>query len=193
MDHKQNNSRLEEQKPPITQNPSRQVIYGLVGAVLYGLLYWLTSRFPIPVFGGVIFRPAVAILVFFGLAYGPWAGLLAGFFGNALGDALSSGDFFWNWSLGNALIGMISGFMKIKFKDFGTVLGVLRAIGWGALSVAVGMLFASLTEIVVSGIDLRTALVDYFPIAFLGHFAGVIVLLPIFMIFFAAVVSRRDD
>jgi energy-coupling factor transport system substrate-specific component len=173
-----------------SQNAVRQVVAGLVGAVIYGLLYWITSRFPIPAFG-VLFRPAVAIPVFLGITYGPWAGLLAGFIGNAVGDVLSSGFFYWNWSVGNALIGMISGYMRIPLNDFATGIGILKAIGWSALSIAVGLLFASLAEIFVSGIDLRTALVDYFPIAFFGHFAGVIVPLPILMIVFAAVVSRR--
>ena len=192
MGREQNRSISEERIQRVTEISGRQIIYGFVGAALYCLLYWLTSRFPIPALGDVIVRPAVAIVVFFGIAYGPWAGLLAGLIGNGLGDALASGDFYWNWSLGNALIGMISGLLVIPFKDFGTAPGILKAMGWGALSVGIGMMFASLTEIVLSGIDLRTALFDYFPLAFLGHFAGVLVLLPIFMIIFAAVVSRRN-
>ena len=44
-----------------------------------------------------------------GVAYGPWAGLLAGFIGNTLGDALSGWGFYWNWSLGNGLMGLVAG------------------------------------------------------------------------------------
>jgi energy-coupling factor transport system substrate-specific component len=192
MSREQNKSRPEERTPWISQISSRQVIYGLVGAVLYAFLYWITSRFPIPALGSVILRPAVAILVFFGLAYGPLAGLLAGFIGNAFGDALSSGDFYWNWSLGYALIGVIAGLFMIKSTDFGKGRNILKAILAGTLAIAVGMMFASLGEILRSGIDLGTAMSEYFPVAFLGNFPSVIVLLPIFMILFAAVVSRRD-
>jgi energy-coupling factor transport system substrate-specific component len=175
----------------MTNSNTRQVIYGLVGAALYGLFSWITNFFPLPALGSVIFRPAVAFLVFFGIAYGPWAGLLAGLIGNTLGDLLSIGDYYWNWSLGHALIGMVSGFLRIEWKDFGTGLGILKAIGWSALGIAVGLLFASLAEILASGIDPGTAFVEYFIPAFLGHFACAIVLVPILMIAFAAVVSRR--
>jgi uncharacterized membrane protein len=174
----------------MAENSTRQVVAGLVGAVIYGLLSWFANTHPLPEVGGVIFHPAVAFLVFFGMAYGPWAGLLAGLVGNTLGDLLSIGNFYWNWSLGHALMGMIPGFMMIKLKDFGTVLGIVRAIGWSALGIAAGTLFACLMEIFVSGIDLRTALVDYFPFAFLGYFLCALILLPILMIVFAAVVSR---
>ena len=175
----------------MTESNVRQVVAGLVGGVLYGLFSWLANTHPLPAVGNIIFHPAVAFLVFFGIVYGPWAGLLAGFIGNSLSDVISSGAFYWNWSLGNALMGMIPGFMMIKTRDFSTVLGILKAIGWSALGIAAGMLFACLMEIFVSGIDLRTALVDYFPFAFLGNFVCALILLPIFMIVFAVVVLRR--
>ncbi len=83
---------------------TRQVVFGAIGAALYGALSYVTnSLFPLPAAGNVTFRPAVAVLIFFGVAYGPWVGLLAGFIGNTLGDALSGWGFYWNWSLGNGL------------------------------------------------------------------------------------------
>jgi hypothetical protein len=64
-------------------------------------------------------------------------------------------------------------------------------VGWGTLGIIVGMLFASLTEMFVGGIDFSTALVGYFVPAFLGNFIVTIILLPILMIAFAAVAARR--
>jgi energy-coupling factor transport system substrate-specific component len=192
MSRDPNTPGFERQRLRIPEIGSRQVIAGLAGAVLYGLVYWLTNLFPLSAAGILIFRPAVAILVFLGVAYGPWAGLLAGFIGHTLGDLLSSGAFYWNWSLGMALIGMVPGFLRIAVKDLSSVPGILKAIGWSTLGIAVGTLFASLMERIVSGIDLRTAVVDYFPLAFLGNFACALVLLPIFMIIFAALVLRRE-
>ena len=64
--------------------------------------------------GNVTFRPAVAVLIFFGTAYGPWVGLLAGFIGNTLGDALSGWGFYWNWSLGNGLMGLVAGLVAAQ-------------------------------------------------------------------------------
>jgi len=67
---------------------TREVVYGAIGAALYGVFSWATNIFPLPAAGNITFRPAVAVLVFFGVAYGPWVGLLAGFIGNTLGDML---------------------------------------------------------------------------------------------------------
>jgi hypothetical protein len=53
------------------------------------------------------------------------------------------------------------------------------------------MLFASLTEMFVGGIDLSTALVGYFTPAFIGNLVVTVVLLPILMVAFAAVAVRR--
>ena len=61
---------------------TRQVVYGAIGAALYGALSWATNFFPLPAAGNITFRPAVAVLIFFGVAYGPWVGFLAGLIGN---------------------------------------------------------------------------------------------------------------
>jgi energy-coupling factor transport system substrate-specific component len=170
---------------------TRQVVYGAIGAALYGVFSYATNIFPLPAAGNITFRPAVAVLIFFGAAYGPWVGLLAGFFGNMLGDGLTGWGFYWNWSLGNGLMGMIPGLIMAAINDFRARADILKAIGWGTLGIIVGMLFASLTEMFVGGIDFNTALVGYFVPAFLGNFIVTVILLPILMIAFAAVAARR--
>jgi len=170
---------------------TRQVVYGAIGAALYGVLSWITNIFPLPAAGNITFRPAVAVLVFFGAAYGPWVGLLAGFIGNTLGDALSGWGFYLNWSLGNGLIGLVAGLVASQIKNFRAQGDIIKAVIYGVIGVAVGMLFASLTEMFVGGIDINTALVGYFVPAFIGNAVVTIVLLPILMVAFAAVASRR--
>ena len=170
---------------------TRQVVYGAIGAALYGVLSWATNIFPLPAAGNVTFRPAVAILIFFSIAYGPWVGLLAGLIGNTLGDMLTGWGLYWNWSVGNGLMGLVAGLGMIYIINYRAGRDILKAIGWGTLGIAVGMLFASLTEMFVSGIDLQTALVGYFLPAFLGNFVVTAVLLPILMIAFAGVAARR--
>ncbi len=170
---------------------TREVVYGAIGAALYGVFSWATNIFPLPAAGNITFRPAVAVLIFFGVAYGPWAGLLAGFIGNTLGDALSGWGFYWNWSLGNGLMGLVAGLAMPMISDFRARADIFKGIGWGALGIIVGMLFSSLTEMFVGGIDLNTALVGYFAPAVLGNIIVVIVLLPILMVAFAAVAARR--
>jgi energy-coupling factor transport system substrate-specific component len=170
---------------------TRQVVYGAIGAALYGVLSWASNFIPLPAAGNVTFRPAVAVLIFFGVAYGPWVGFLAGFIGNTLGDAISGWGFFWNWSLGNGLMGLVAGLVMSQITDFRARADIIKAVIYGIIGIAVGMLFASLTEMFTGGIDINTALVGYFTPAFIGNSVVVIVLLPILMIAFAAVASRR--
>lgn len=170
---------------------TRQVVYGAIGAALYGAFSLLTNLIPLPAAGNITFRPAVAVLIFFGIAYGPWVGLLAGFIGNTLGDMLAGWGFYWNWSLGNGLMGMIPGLAMLTITNYRETSQIVKAVIWGAVGIAVGMLFASLTEMFVGGIDLNTALVGYFTPAFIGNLVVTIVLLPILMVAFAAVSARR--
>lgn len=170
---------------------TRQVVYGAIGAALYGAFSWFTNYLAIPAAGNVSFRPAVAVLIFFGVAYGPWVGLLAGFIGNTLGDLVSGYGFYWNWSLGNGLMGMIPGLIMVAITDFKARAQIIKAVGWGTLGIVVGMLFASLTEIFTSGIDFATALAGYFVPTFVSNFINTAILLPILMIAFAGVAARR--
>ncbi|MCB0117453.1 MAG: ECF transporter S component [Anaerolineales bacterium] len=170
---------------------TREVVYGAIGAALYGVLSWVTNIFPLPAAGNITFRPAVAVLIFFGAAYGPWVGLLAGFIGNTLGDAISGWGFYWNWSLGNGLMGLVAGLVAAQIKDFRAQGDIIKAVIYGLIGIAVGMLFASLTEMFVGGIDISTALGGYFLPSFIGNGIVTIVLVPILMVAFAAVASRR--
>ena len=170
---------------------TRQVVYGAIGAALYGAFSLLTNLIPLPAAGNITFRPAVAILIFFGIAYGPWVGLLAGFIGNTLGDMLAGWGFYWHWSLGNGIMGMIPGLAMLMITQYRDSKQIVKAVLWGALGIAVGMMFASLMEMFVGGIDLKTALIGYFTPAFLGNLVVTIVLLPILMVAFAAVSARR--
>ncbi len=170
---------------------TREVVYGAIGAALYGVLSWATNVVPLPAAGNISFRPAVAVLVFFGVAYGPWAGLIAGLVGNTLGDALTGWGLYWNWSVGNGLMGLFPGLAVAMIHDYRSGRGIGLGIVFGALGIAVGMLFASLTEIWVGGIDLNTALVGYFTPAFIGNIVVVAILLPILMVAYQAVAAGR--
>lgn len=180
-----------EEKKNIWAFGTREVVYGAIGAALYGAFSLLTNLIPLPAAGNITFRPAVAVLIFFGIAYGPWVGLLAGFVGNTLGDALAGWGFYWNWSLGNGLMGMIPGLVAASITNYRAQKDIVKAVIWGTIGIAVGMLFASLTEMFVGGIDLNTALFGYFAPAFAGNFVVTVVLLPILMVAFAAVAARR--
>ena len=180
-----------EEKQSLWAFGTRQVVYAAIGAALYGVFSWVTNIFPLPAAGNISFRPAVAVLIFFGVAFGPWVGLLAGLLGTYLGDALTGWGLYWNWSVGGALMGLIPGLAMGMIQDYRSRRSITIAIIYGAIGIAVGMLFASLTEILVGGIDLSTALVGYFTPAFLGNLIVTIILLPILMVAYHSVMTGR--
>ncbi len=87
----------------------RQVVYMAIGAALYAAFSVATSVIQLPSAGNVALRPAIVIPLFFGAVFGPWVGLFVGGVGNVIGDLISYHNFYWNWDLGNALIGFIAG------------------------------------------------------------------------------------
>jgi len=171
---------------------TRQVVYGAIGAALYGVLSYLTNTFPLPAAGNITFRPAVAVLIFFGVAFGPIVGLIAGLVGNILGDAISGFGFWWHWSLGNGLMGLIAGLALPMITDYRKTRDIIVAVVAGIIGILIGLLFASVMEKITGGIDWATAIGGYWFPSVLGNSIVTIILLPILCIAYAAVLARRS-
>ncbi len=171
---------------------TREVVYAAIGAALYGVLSFLTNILALPAAGNIALRPAVAIPMFFGIAFGPIVGFLSGFVGNILGDFLSGWGFWWYWDLGNGIMGMIPGLIGMfgpvtSFKAKGALIKAEILVVIGAV---VGMLVPSLLEIPFSGIDFNTAIVGYWLPAALTDVINGLILVPILMVAYDAVVAR---
>jgi len=97
---------------------TRQVVWMAIGAALYAVFSWLFNGtvFVVPSVSQVAIRPAVAIPMFFGYAFGPVVGFFTGAVGNMFGDALTGFGLSPQWSIGNGLIGFIAGCWML-FKD----------------------------------------------------------------------------
>ncbi len=97
---------------------TRQVVWMAIGAALYAVFSWLFNGtvFLVPSVSQVSLRPAVAIPMFFGFAFGPWVGFFTGAVGNMFGDALTGFGLSPQWSIGNGFIGFIAGLVWL-FKD----------------------------------------------------------------------------
>jgi uncharacterized membrane protein len=97
---------------------TRQVVWMAIGAALYAVFSWLFngSVFVVPSLSQVALRPAIAIPMFFGYAFGPWVGFFTGAVGNMFGDALTGFGLSPQWSIGNGLVGFIAG-LVLLFKD----------------------------------------------------------------------------
>ena len=115
---------------------TRQVVWMAIGAALYAVFSWLFngSVFVVPSISQVALRPAIAIPMFFGYAFGPVVGFFSGAVGNMFGDALTGFGLSPQWSIANGLIGFISGLPMLfanKKKSLNAVLiggGVLAAL-----------------------------------------------------------------
>lgn len=106
---------------------TRQVVWMAIGAALYAVFSFLFNGtvFVVPSLSQVALRPAIAIPMFFGYAFGPVVGLFTGAIGNTFGDALTGFGLFPQWSIGNGLVGFISGLPFLfgdKKKSLDTVL-----------------------------------------------------------------------
>jgi len=120
---------------PAWEVGTRQVVWMAIGAALYAVFSWLFNGtvFIVPSISQVSLRPAVAIPMFFGYAFGPVVGFFSGAVGNMFGDALTGFGLSPQWSIGNGLIGLISGAWMLfgdRKKSLNTVLwiGVVLAI-----------------------------------------------------------------
>jgi len=94
---------------------STKLLLALGVALLYGLLNWAFSGLHLPGATLISLRPQVAVPITMGLAFGPLPGFITGFAGNVFGDFLSGyGLQYWDWSIGNGLLGAIAGFVYLK-------------------------------------------------------------------------------
>ena len=97
---------------------TRQVVWMAIGAALYAVFSWLFNGtvFVVPSLSQVSLRPAIAIPMFFGFAFGPVVGFFTGAVGNMFGDALTGFGLSPQWSIGNGLVGFVAG-MWMLFSD----------------------------------------------------------------------------
>lgn len=116
---------------------TREVVYMAIGAALYAIFSYLFNGtvFAVPSVSQVALRPAICIPMFFGYAFGPVVGFFTGAVGNMFGDALTGFGLSPQWSIGNGLVGFISGLVWLfpdKKKSINTVIiisGVLALLG----------------------------------------------------------------
>jgi hypothetical protein len=120
---------------------TREVVWMAIGAALYAVFSWLFNGtvFVVPSLSQVSLRPAIAIPMFFGYAFGPVVGFFTGAVGNMFGDALTGFGLSPQWSIGNGLVGFIAG-MAMLFKDKQKSMDTVLWVG-GVLAVLAVALF----------------------------------------------------
>jgi uncharacterized membrane protein len=126
---------------PAWEVGTRQVVWMAIGAALYAMFSWLFNGtvFVVPSLSQVALRPAIAIPMFFGYAFGPVVGFFTGAIGNTFGDALTGFGLFPQWSVGNGLVGFVAG-LPFLFRDKKRSLDTVLWVS-GALALLAAMLY----------------------------------------------------
>lgn len=118
-----------------------------VGALLYGFFGWATSGLRIPGPFDSQIRPGVAIPLFFGVAFGPIVGFVTGSVGNLLIDWLGRGEIFWNWAIGNGIMGLVAGLAANNYRRLDSARSIGIAVVYSIIGVLAGMGFAAVADI----------------------------------------------
>ena len=169
----------------------RQIVYMALGAALYGGLSWVTNIIQIPSAGNVSFRPAIVIPLFFGAVFGPWVGLFTGGIGNLLGDYISGYGIYWNWDIGNGLIGFIAGLaMLVTWGRYNNSRNILIAEVFAAIGIVVGIGFAAYNDIWISKLSFATASIGELLPAAGSDLINGLILLPILLVAYNAAMRR---
>jgi energy-coupling factor transport system substrate-specific component len=171
----------------------RQVVYIALGIALYAVLNIIFNLVQLPNAGGgaIALRPGIVIPLFFGVVFGPIVGLFVGGFGNIIGDLISFHNFYWNWDLGNALIGFIAGFaMLYTAGRYRTTRAIVIAEIFSVVAIIVGMAVAAYNDIWVSKISFSAATSE-FVVAGIPDLINGIILLPILLVAYNAAMRGR--
>jgi uncharacterized membrane protein len=133
---------------PAWEVGTREVVWMAIGAALYAVFSWMfnATTFVVPALSQVALRPAIAIPMFFGYTFGPVVGFFTGAVGNTFGDAITGFGLSPQWSVGNGLVGLISG-MAMLFKDRKKSMDMVLYISAGLALLTVLLFLANRTEI----------------------------------------------
>jgi len=166
-----------------------------IGTALYAAFNVFFNIFQLPGTQLVALRPSVAIPMFFGFIFGPIVGFVAGFLGNIISDAISWGGFWWNWDVGNGLLGLIPGLaiLMIKKEEMNTSKGLILCSVLSIIASIIGMSFASYTDYIfgygISTIEEATYAL-FLPAAITDAINGAIIT-PILVAAYSAAVKGR--
>lgn len=159
---------------------TRQVVWMAIGAALYAIFSFLFNGtvFVVPSLSQVSLRPAIAIPMFFGYAFGPVVGFFSGAVGNMFGDALTGFGLSPQWSIGNGLVGFISGLWML-FKDRKQSMNTVLWVSAGLSVLAALLFFANRGEANMLFFDVENGI---FGDAQISLFAGISLLVGLVLI-----------
>jgi energy-coupling factor transport system substrate-specific component len=168
----------------------REVVLMALGAALYAGLSYVTNSLQLPGASNVSLRPGIVIPLFFGVVFGPIVGAFSGGIGNLINDLLT-GTVYWNWDVGNAIIGLVAGLAVYStLGRYNTTVKIIVAEFYSVIGVLIGLGFAAYSDIWVSKLTFASATTTEFIPASLPDIVLGLILLPILLIAYNAAVAR---
>ncbi len=154
---------------------TREVVWMAIGAALYAVFSYVFNGtvFVVPSLSQVALRPAIAIPMFFGYAFGPIVGFFTGAVGNMFGDALTGFGLSPQWSIGNGLVGFVAGLAMLSSDKKKSINNILIA-GTVLVLVAVVLYFLNPT---ISNLNYYNPENDTFGETQLSMLAGISILI----------------
>ena len=174
---------------------AKQFIPMIVGTLVYAALTIPFNVYQVPSAGGlIVVKPTVAIPMLFGIVFGPVTGFVVGLVGNMLADVTSFGGVFWNWEIGNGLLGAIPGiaYFVLKRIDWTRARGLAMAAVLAVVASVVGVGFAAMADYIfqIGFAPADSALADFY--FFAGNYAvNGAILTPILLYAYAKATTGR--
>jgi energy-coupling factor transport system substrate-specific component len=156
----------------------------LVGSALYALSIYPTAILSIPGADNVQLRPGIAIPIICGALFGPTAGFVSGFVGNLAADQALGWGFWPFWYLGNGVIGLAAGLFRPPAPNYARLRTVCGVVARAAGGIAVGMAFASISELWTTQASWEDVVQVNFLPAFLSDLISATILVPIILLFY---------
>ncbi|MBP2622779.1 ECF-type riboflavin transporter substrate-binding protein [Streptococcus oricebi] len=94
-------------------NSIKNVVATGIGAALFVVIGMISIPTPVP---NTSIQLQYALQALFALIFGPLVGLLTGFIGHAVKDALQYGSPWWSWVLASGLFGLFVGLLKNQIQ-----------------------------------------------------------------------------
>jgi uncharacterized membrane protein len=183
----------DQNKSKMWQFGGREVLVAIVGAALFIVLDVATSFAHNPSFHGISLRPAALVPIICGVVFGPWAGLLSGLAGKIMGDLMTEQGFWPWWGLGYGWMGFLPGLAWLGLRNYRRAGEILKVEGLLVLGAGIGIGLASVSEVWVSHISLAETVKTYFLPEFFSNSATGLVLMPILMIAYSAILARKKS
>ncbi|MFQ5578362.1 MAG: ECF transporter S component [Anaerolineae bacterium] len=170
----------------------KQVIIMLAGAVVYGLLAWLTNIAQLPNLLVVSLRPAVAIPIVCGLVWGPLVGLGVGGLGTLLADFLTPGaSVTLYWAVGGSLLGLAPGLAMPAMQQYRTWRRYLLAEAAALAGVYLSLDYTVVRQVTYESLAPAVAWDGIFGPAFVSNSVNALILTPLLLWLYYRVFRSR--